>query len=186
MMTSQSTSLMIMVIGLLILTLGTSPVVAGDLQDWGDKIDNVSKRFKVLNDFNDEAVLDKETQLVWERSPGETDGIPGVDKDDRQSWFEARLTCLNREIAGRKGWRLPSIPEVVSLVDPNESFPALPLNNPFQNIQSSEGYVSATTNAQNDSTNWTVSLVRGEVFAVSKEARGFVWCVRGGMNADAY
>ena len=41
---------------------------AVDLRDWGRKYDNASERFELLASFNNEAVLDKETQLVWRRS----------------------------------------------------------------------------------------------------------------------
>src|SRR4030095_6393630 len=42
---------------------------AVDLRDWGRKYDNASERFVVLADFNNEAVLDRETPLAWLRSP---------------------------------------------------------------------------------------------------------------------
>ena len=45
--------------------VGTAEAI--DLRSWDRKINNAHARFEVLQGFNDEAVLDKETQLVWER-----------------------------------------------------------------------------------------------------------------------
>ena len=42
---------------------------AAPLESWDDQINNAT-RFKVLPEFNNEAVLDKETELVWQRDVG--------------------------------------------------------------------------------------------------------------------
>jgi len=39
------------------------------LKSWSREIKDATKRFEVLDRFNDEAVLDRETQLVWQREP---------------------------------------------------------------------------------------------------------------------
>jgi hypothetical protein len=39
------------------------------LKSWSRKINDATKRFEVLDSFNAEAVLDRETQLVWQREP---------------------------------------------------------------------------------------------------------------------
>src|SRR5262247_1142304 len=49
-----------------------------------------STRFIVLSNFNNEAVLDRETGLVWERSPS----------TDHSAWFFAILHCAGRA----QGW----------------------------------------------------------------------------------
>src|SRR5438309_3777890 len=65
----------------------------------------------------DQAVLDRETGLVWERSPPTT----------THTWSLARGECTSgRSTGGRKGWRLPSVNELSSLIDPAASDPALP------------------------------------------------------------
>jgi hypothetical protein len=147
-------------------------------------------RFLVLSNFAGEAVMDRETGLVWERSPGDTDRDGDVDLDDAHTWADARIICAHRKtVGGRKGWRLPSFAELSSLIDPSFFFPVLllPPGHPFgKNIQYS-GYWSATTDADRpDFAAWKVSFGDGDVAPSSKTDIGFVWCVRGGMNADKH
>ena len=47
---------------------------------------------------------------------------------------------MNRVIAGKKGWRLPSIHELRTLIDASQKNPALPSGNPFGNVKSDQGY----------------------------------------------
>src|SRR4029450_13632773 len=81
---------------------------------WDQKLP-ASTRFIVLSNWNNEAVLDRETGLVWEQSPSST----GV------SWLGAHTSCLVLNKGGRKGWRIPTAQELVSLVDPTATNPAL-------------------------------------------------------------
>ncbi|OQW34311.1 MAG: hypothetical protein A4E19_02295 [Nitrospira sp. SG-bin1] len=82
---------------------------AAPLESWDDKIPNANQRFKVLTGFGGAAVLDKETQLVWEKSPATS----------VHNWLTARIQCTGRTTGGRKGWRLPSVHEQASLIDPS-------------------------------------------------------------------
>jgi len=155
-----------------------APAGAIPLESWDDKIPSASLRFRVLSEFNNEAVLDRETQLVWQRSPD----IFTLD------WKNARFGCANLTTGNRKGWRLPSIPELASLVDPANNNPALPTGHPFFNVQSSF-YWSATTDAVNPTDAWGVRFDFGGLVPGNKAGLvGFFhfWCVRGGMNADQY
>jgi hypothetical protein len=85
----------------------------------------VPARFIVLSNFTGQAVLDRETGLVWERSPEST----------RRNLRQAASACHNKAVGGRKGWRLPTIAELSSLVDPGQADPALPAGHPFTNVQ---------------------------------------------------
>jgi hypothetical protein len=81
---------------------------AVDLRDWSRQLPAV-QRFVVLEQFDGRAVLDKETQLVWERFPTNADMFQST----------ASHWCINARIGGRMGWRLPTIVELASLVDPD-------------------------------------------------------------------
>ena len=172
-------------LALLALTGFVGSAAAMDLESWDKQIDKASKRFKVLSDFNNAAVLDKETGLVWEKSPGDTDNDTDVDMDDRLTWDNARFHCVDKAVGGRKGWRLPSVVELASLVDPANSNPALPTGHPFTNIQSTF-YWSASALAGFPTDAWGVFFDGGFVVTREKAREFFVWCVRGPMNADQY
>lgn len=120
-----------------------------------------------------EGLLDNETGLVWEKGPFSTP----------VSWVSAIIECTSRTTGDRKGWRLPSVHELASLL--TGGFPALPSNHRFSNVQSAY-YWSATTFAGNPTLAWSVHFGDGSVNPNFKELNGFIWCVRGGMNADAY
>ncbi len=124
-----------------------------------------------------EAVLDKETGLVWEQSP---DTIT-------HTWRSARFPCKNGTTGGRRGWRLPSVHELASLVDPNNPTgnPDLPPGHPFSNVQASN-YWSATTDPDYPTFAWYVGFSNGSASPSLEVITGFVWCVRGGMNVEVY
>src|SRR5512145_3053761 len=103
---------------------------------WDRRINNAQQRFKVLSEFNNEAILDRETGLVWERRPS-TQPV---------QWPNARLFCAQKAVGGRGGWRLPSFAELASLIDPSVTStaqPRLPAGHPFLDVQASS-YWSAT------------------------------------------
>lgn len=131
-------------------------------------------RFKLVMNSN-AAVLDKETGLVWEKSPDTT----------KRTWTFACTYCYQRQVGGRKGWRLPTIEELASLVDTSQSNPALPEGHPFTNVQSND-YWSSTTNARYSSYAWFVYFGSGNVYSSGKGYDYYVWCVRGGYGHDAH
>ena len=140
-----------------------------------DKAMPASQRFVVLVAFNNEAVLDKETGLVWEKSP----------QSAAVSLPNARLACASKAVGGRKGWRLPALPELASLVDPSVASPGptLPAGHPFLAVQSAN-YWSASAHVDNPTLTWGVGFSNGAALGVSKAFDQRVWCVRGGMNAN--
>jgi hypothetical protein len=125
------------------------------------------------------AALDKETGLVWEKSPSPRDS----------NWLDAQLHCNISTVGGRFGWRLPTIQELASLVDPSvpEPGPTLPPGHPFSIGTLQVQYWSATTNADpsfNPSA-WGVNFQSGGLSkSFVKVASFFSWCVRGGQGVD--
>ena len=128
--------------------------------------------------------MDRETGLVWEKSPA----------TDLPDWRGAAQICVGKNVGGRRGWRLPSIPELASLVDPTVASPGptLPMAHPFTNVQTSQqkGYWTATTMAVlpgNDAwIAWEVFFYNGVVSGNAKMLTDYAWCVHGPMNADTY
>jgi hypothetical protein len=105
-------------------------------------------------------------------------------------WTDAALICVTKNVGGRKGWRLPSITELASLIDPTvaPAVPMLPVGHPFTNVQSSsaKGYWSATRNATISYLVWHVFFDNGAVGGNANTVTDYFWCVRGPMNADTY
>lgn len=160
-------------VGVVVLVVFAAVANAGhDRPPW-DHAQNNPGRFSVLSQFNNKAVLDKETGRVWEQSPSTSAG----------NWFNALSHCYQLEVGGRKGWRLPTIEELASLVDTSQSSPALPAGHPFSNVQSSD-YWSATTFATSSSFALGVDFFDGDVGFDDKSDSFFVWCVRGGQGID--
>ena len=134
------------------------------------------QRFVTLPSFNNEAVLDKETGLVWERSPQTTSA----------RWIAARRTCIEKNVGGQKGWRLPSLQELTSLVDPSIAppGPTLPPGHPFLTVQSTV-YWSATRVDEDARGSWAVHFGLGGGSTFINWAHSVQsWCVRDGMNVN--
>ena len=141
-----------------------------------DKVLSAAQRFVILPAFHSDAILDKETGLVWEKSPQTTTA----------RWSVARRTCIEKTVGGQKGWRLPSMPELTSLVDPSIAppGPTLPPGHPFLAVRSAV-YWSATRVGEDPRGSWGVhfGLGGGATFINWAHSVQF-WCVRGGMKGD--
>jgi hypothetical protein len=153
--------------------------------NWDNRIDDPT-RFQVLSAFNDQAVLDKETGLVWERSPS----------DQTMAWPNARLFCAQKVVGERGGWRLPAFFELASLVAPSVQTSGalrLPAGHPFMNVQAGD-YWSDT--AFTDQPGFV--LIVGFHFVSGSDAPisvtdantgggpKYAWAVRGGGGMSSY
>lgn len=135
-----------------------------------------AQRFVILPAFANDAVLDKTTSLVWEKSPQTTSA----------RWSVARRTCAEKIVGGQKDWRLPSLEELASLVDYSVAPPglALPPGHPFLSVQSSV-YWSSTRPGEDPKGSWGVhfGLGGGSTF-INWAHSVLAWCVHDGMNMD--
>ncbi|MBN8509809.1 MAG: DUF1566 domain-containing protein [Burkholderiales bacterium] len=142
---------------------------------WDQKL--TTNRFVILANWNSEAVLDRETGLVWEKKP----------KDSLADLSFSALSCHLTSTGGRRGWRLPRAEELSSLLQPDASGMAtLPDGHPFEEVRTYSGasYWSATRSLASTSAMWVVSFRNGAGGPSSAASHHF-WCVRGGQGADA-
>lgn len=116
------------------------------------------------------AVLDKETGLVWAKTPDST----------QRGWQAAADYSADLALGGRKGWRLPSMEELASLIDSNASGGTkLPAGHPFQNV-TADAYWSSTIYSGDAAFAWGVNMSSGSVTSLDKTGTLYVWPVRSG------
>lgn len=155
----------------------TDELLAEVIQDWHNSYPS-SQRFEILAAFKYDAVLDKTTGLVWERSP-QTAPV---------TYNEARQFCVSRVAGKQKGWRLPSPIELRSLVGPIRglSRPHLPPNHPFLNVQAT-AYWAMVSETDHGPYGKYVDAFLGNLLSFFKvKMFSFpVWCVRGPLMAEA-
>lgn len=142
-----------------------------------------SSRFKCV--MGSAAVLDRETGLVWTR---------GVSPVIENQWAGAMLVCNSADIAGRRGWHLPTIEELSSLYDATNvnPLPSLPDGHPFTGTPDPDGYWTSTTAAGASGAAYVVDFTgnsagaQGSVMTALKTTAGIYdgWCVRGGQGVN--
>jgi hypothetical protein len=144
--------------------------------EWVDHTPN--PRFAIYDpgtpeDELEDLVLDKETGLVWARDANIANGT--------ETWVYAVTYCRNLNIGTRIGWRLPTVEELASLVDPSQPDLTLPNGHPFQNVQS-DRYWSSTTFEMLSTHAYVVNMYYGTVATPGKSSSLYVWPVRGGSG----
>jgi Protein of unknown function (DUF1566) len=163
--------------------LCASPAFAQS-QSW-NKVFNGEGRFAVLNQFNDEAVLDRETGLVWLRTP---------DPEQHYVWLGAFQRCMALNAGNRRGWRLPTIQELYSLMDSSELNPTLTPGHPFINVVVDGFYWSSSSKPGNPDLGYVVSFAGGSFGFMDRclrlgwpilEDPPYAWCVRGGSGPES-
>jgi hypothetical protein len=132
---------------------------------WSYQVPAVADRFQVVLGGN--AVLDRETGLVWERSPATV----------TRNWASAVTTCAINSFGGRFGWRLPTLAELASLAP-------LPAGHPFAPTAMGLPFWTLTSPPDDATRAWTVSHDVGLVDFGSPTKSDTMnyrrWCVRSG------
>lgn len=109
-------------------------------------------------------VIDHKTGLVWQKSD---DGI-------KRTWAEAQEYANTLELGGYNLWRLPTIEELIGLVDYTRANPAI---NPIFDCRSNH-YWSSSTYAYYQDYAWHVNFYYGYVAADYKDSSNlYVRCV---------
>lgn len=149
------------------------------LKSLAGKIENIEKELKNIFsripppekqsrffDNGDGTITDKDANLIWQKQ----------DNGKRMKWEEAKKYCNSNEakLPG-DGWRLPTVKELISLIDYERHSPAIdPL---FLNTQSSY-YWSSSPYAVGSGGAWDVNFGNGYVYWVDRSLGSCVRPVR--------
>ena len=139
---------------------------------WDQKLASAA-RFIVLTNWSSQAVLDRETGLVWQSALTPWDTFGGASQ-----W------CLTSTAGGRAGWRLPTIQELFRTVVNGSSGMAQVVDSPFTFMPSRGVRFTVWTSTAD-------AAVGGKVFSVYFDEYGYVapmslnstqssqvWCVQ--------
>jgi hypothetical protein len=141
------------------------------LPSWGKTLPATggctSERFSCV--LGDAAVLDHETGLVWERAPEAT----------LRTWDAANKFCAQRVLGARQGWRLPTLPELQSLLEGS----SLPAGHPIT-VPSIPTFWSSTPSGVAPDDIFAVFFSNGSSDTRSAGVALKTWCVRGGYPND--
>ena len=121
-------------------------------------------RFHVKKDV----VVDKFSKLMWQR---DDDGI-------KKNWEEAEKYCKGLQLNGYKDWRLPSIDELMTIVDKERFAPAI--NRAA--FECKNAYYWSSTEASDVATKLTdargILFKNGNHMRYFKDYKDYVRCVR--------
>jgi hypothetical protein len=159
---------------------------SAQVMSWATQIGN--NRFKVLTQFDNAAVLDLETGLVWERQPDTS----------KTTWFpdsangNAHVRCNIKAVGKRLGWRLPTVQEIASLFDASHPVPQLPAGHPF--ILTADQLADSFWTSTVDTTFgeggqvWIAQMfapdLQETVVVDDMATPRYYWCVRTGSGTD--
>jgi hypothetical protein len=147
-------------------SLGNLFTVNDPVEPWSTKLPP-SRRFTIVIDGA--AVLDNETGLVWQRAPSV--GTTGH--------ATTLIVCAVADTGGRRGWRVPVLSELLSLVEPG-AMPSLPVGHPFS-LGATPRFWSHTA-PPNTNVAFVFDFEFGNLSNPPVTDQLRTWCVRGGAS----
>jgi hypothetical protein len=117
---------------------------------------------------SDGTVLDKNTNLMWQRQ----------DDSITRTWFEAKNYCDSLNLGGYADWLLPSKRELTGIVNYGQTYPSIDRSS-FPNTKSSYYWTSTTMTCYYGDP-WSVDFASGYYNYLSPSTRAYTRCVRGG------
>jgi hypothetical protein len=133
-------------------------------------------------DNGDNTITDTITGLMWRK------GTPSPLASPAVTWAEALEKCEKLTLGGYNDWRLPTVEEWATIIDPSNQFPALAEPNPFENVIVSGPYWSLseytygpdyTCDAFGCPLKASVALLYLGYFGhQDKDKKAFIWPVR--------
>lgn len=132
---------------------------------------------------NSGTVRDKATGLIWKRcSEGQSGELCEIGKAQTYNWTDARAVAADSRFAGQKGWRLPTIRELATLLEYQCTMPAINLTifpaTPATNFWSDTPYAGYVNGA------WNLNFNDGVHDNSSKNYRLYIRLVRGGSEVQ--
>ncbi len=115
-------------------------------------------------------VTDNVTGLMWQQQSG-----------TNMSWSNAGAYCTGLSAGSHTDWRLPSVMELISIVNYGVQEPAAMINTTYFLNTAASSYWSATPDAGNTSNAWEVNFLAGTSFTSAMSGNAYVRCVRGGQ-----
>ena len=124
-----------------------------------------------FTDNGDRTVTDNNTKLMW------TKAAPRIDYSD---WHNAMSYCESMMFANHSDWRLPSLSELMTLIDRDERNPAVPPGAPFDFYNYDNIYWTSTKDDRTFPFAWAVLFRNGETGKYLRDSYsdGNVWPVR--------
>jgi hypothetical protein len=140
---------------------------------WG-RLLPAAQRFQIV--LNGAAVLDRETELVWERAP----------EQQKYRLDVADGRCHGKAVGQRFGWRVPTAEELASLLDPSvPAAPRLPAGHPFTSVPDGPVWTTTplllprhTVGPMTWVVSFTVDFQGLFLTALDSDSQNAVWCVR--------